>query len=238
MIMTDPPYNVAIEGKTKDRLTIENDDMDEEAFQEFLDKAFANMADHLKAGGSFYIWYAGKSTEQFWNACKASALVIKQTLIWVKQHFVIGRQDYQWKHEPCIYGWKEGAIHYFVNDRTRTTVAEDPIDIEGMTEDQLRDLLKRMLDETPTDILHANKPNRNADHPTMKPVGLLARMIYNSSHPKDTVLDLFGGSGSTLMACEQLKRRCAVMELDPHYCDVIVKRWEDFTGRKAERRAS
>ena len=234
LVMTDPPYNVAIEGMTKEHLTIENDDMDNAQFEEFLEKAFACMAEHLKEGGSFYIWYATKSNNQFWNACARNGLDIKQNLIWVKQHFVLGRQDYQWRHEPCLYGWKEGAAHYFISDRTLTTVAEKVADLDALGEKELREILRRILAETPTDALHDKKPAASRDHPTMKPVTLLARLIFNSSHKGDTVLDPFGGSGSTMMACEQLGRKCAMMELDPIYCDVIVKRWENLTGRKAE----
>lgn len=234
MIMTDPPYNVAIEGETAEHLTIENDDMDPEIFARFLTDAFRNMGEALKEGGPYYIWYAGKSAREFTGALEETGMPPKQNLIWVKAHFVLGRQDYQWRHEPCLYGWKEGAAHYFISDRTLTTVAEETIDIDGMTEKEAKELLHRILAETPTDVLRDKKPAASRDHPTMKPVTLLARMIYNSSHQGDTVLDPFGGSGSTMMACEQLHRRCLMMELDPHYCDVIVKRWEDFTGNKAE----
>ena len=234
MIMTDPPYNVAIEGETEERLTIENDDMDDDQFRTFLGRAFGNMAQGLKEGGAFYVWYAGRTVTQFMDALKEAGLAVKQNLIWVKSHFVLGRQDYQWKHEPCLYGWREGAQHYFINARNLVTVAEDTVDIDALTEKEVRDLLRRMFAEMPSDTIHAEKPAASRDHPTMKPVTLLARMIYNSSRTGDTVLDPFGGSGSTMMACEQLGRRCIMMELDPVYCDVIVKRWEALTGKKAE----
>lgn len=235
MVLTDPPYNVAIVGETKEHLTIENDDMDDGIFKQFLTDAVTNMADHLKAGGSFYIWHASMKGPIFWEAIADAGLTIRQVLQWVKNIFVLGRQDYQWRHEPCYYGWKDGAPHYFINDRTKTTVAEDPLDIEAMSEKDLRALLKKIITENPSDVIHENKPARSADHPTMKPVGLMARLIFNSTHAGDTVMDLFGGSGSTLAACEQLHRRCAMMELDPVYCDVIIKRWENLTGKKAER---
>lgn len=235
LLMTDPPYNVAIVGETKEHLTIENDDMDADVFREFLVKAFSNAEEHMKEGAPFYIWHASRTSREFMDACEEAGLTVKQTLIWVKNIFVLGRQDYQWRHEPCLYGWKEGQAHYFIADRTLDTVTEKPVDIEGMSEKDLRETLRRILAETPSDVIHANKPARNAEHPTMKPVTLMARMIYNSSRPRDKVLDLFGGSGSTLMACEQLHRRCAIMEYDPVYCDVIIKRWQDSTGRTAER---
>lgn len=235
MVMTDPPYNVAIEGETEEHLTIENDDMDDGQFLQFLIKAFGNIASNLKEGGSFYIWHASMKSHIFREACEETGLTVKQYLQWIKNIFVLGRQDYQWRHEPCIYGWREGAPHYFVNERNLSTVEEqDPMDPDTMTEKELRDTLKRMLAETPTDTIKENKPSASRDHPTMKPTALLARMIYNSSKPGDIVLDPFGGSGSTMMACEQLHRRCAMMELDPVYCDVIVKRWEALTGKKAE----
>lgn len=235
MIMTDPPYNVAIEGGTKDHLTIENDDMEDDDFQQFLTRALVNTSGAVKDGGAFYMWYAFWRIREAYGAAEDAGMKVSQNLIWVKAHFVLGHSDYQWKHEPCLYGWKDGANRYFIPRRDLTTVAEDTIDIDGMTEKEVRDTLRKMLEGTPADVIHDKKPAASRDHPTMKPVTLLARMIFNSSHPGDTVLDPFGGSGSTMMACEQLGRRCLMMELDPVYCDVIVKRWEEFTGKKAER---
>lgn len=149
----------------------------------------------------------------------------------------MGRQDYQWRHEPCLYGWKDGAAHYFVDDRKQSTVFEDAAPkIDAMSKTEMRDLLREIFaDRESTTVLHEDKPLRSEEHPTMKPVRLMARQVANSSKRGWLVLDLFGGSGSTLMACEQLGRRCYTMELDPHYCDVILERWERFTGRTAER---
>lgn len=234
MLITDPPYNVAIEGETEEHLTIENDDMDDGQFLDFLIKAFSNMAEHLKEGGSFYIWHASMKSHIFRQACEEAGLEVKQYLEWIKNIFVLGRQDYQWRHEPCIYGWKGGAAHYFIADRTRTTVAEEEMDPDSMTEAQLRAALKRMLADIPSDAIRENKPAASREHPTMKPVPLIARLIFNSTHVGDSILDPFGGSGSTMIACEQLGRRCIMMELDPIYCDVIVKRWEALTGKRAE----
>lgn len=236
MIMTDPPYNVAIEGETEEHLTIENDDMSDDQFLAFLIKAFGNMGEYLKAGGAFYIWHASMKSHLFREACEETGLTVKQYLEWIKNIFVMGRQDCQWRHEPCIYGWKEGAPHYFIPARNLSTVEEQaPIDIDALTEAEAKAMLANIIKGAPTDAIHDKKPAASRDHPTMKPVTLLARLIYNSSHQGDTVLDPFGGSGSTLMACEQLHRRCIMMELDPIYCDVIVKRWEALTGNKAER---
>lgn len=204
--LTDPPYNVAIVGKTKKHLTIENDSWaNDDEFVEFLRKAFVTALDVLKPGCAFYVWFAQIQAENFLAAADKAGMTIRQTLIWAKSTFSLGHQDYQWKHEPCLYGWKDGASHRWFSDRKQTTVLE------------------------------FEKPARNAEHPTMKPVPLMAYEIRNSSRVGDTVLDSFGGSGSTLMACEQTGRKCVTMELDPHYCDVILKRWEDYTGQKAER---
>ena len=204
--LTDPPYNVAIVGKTKKHLTIENDSWaNDDEFVEFLRKAFATALDVLKPGCAFYVWFAQIQAENFLAAADKAGMTIRQTLIWAKSTFSLGHQDYQWKHEPCLYGWKDGASHRWFSDRKQTTVLE------------------------------FEKPARNAEHPTMKPVPLMVYEIRNSSRVGDTVLDSFGGSGSTLMACEQTGRKCVTMELDPHYCDVILKRWEYYTGQKAER---
>lgn len=238
MIVTDPPYNIDYTGGTKDAMKIENDNWgDDEGFIEFLKAAFENMRDQLKAGGSFYIWYASTQSKNFLEAAERAGLNIRQTLIWNKNTFSLGRQDYQWKHEPCLYGWKDGAAHYFVNTRNLATVIEDAEnqDIDDMKKDELKKLLKSILGGAhETTVLDEKKPTKSELHPTMKPIPLIARQIKNSSRTGENVLDLFGGSGSTLMACEQLGRRCFMMEYDPHYADVIIKRWEDYTGEQAE----
>lgn len=194
MLLTDPPYNVDYEGKTADALKIENDNMNETEFYNFLLDSFRNMYESVKYGGSVYVFHADTEGLNFRNAFKSCGFKLAQCLVWVKNTFVMGRQDYQWRHEPILYGWKEGAGHYFVDDRKQSTVLE------------------------------FDKPSRNAEHPTMKPVDLLVYLIKNSSKEDNLILDLFGGSGSTLIAAEQTKRKCYTMELDPKYCDVIVKR--------------
>lgn len=203
MLLTDPPYNVDYEGKTSEALKIENDNMSETEFYNFLLDSFKNMFDSIKYGGSAYVFHADTEGLNFRNAFKSCGFKLAQCLIWVKNTFVMGRQDYQWRHEPILYGWKPGAGHYFVDNRKQSTVLE------------------------------FDKPSRNAEHPTMKPVDLLVYLIKNSSKENDLILDLFGGSGSTLIAAEQTQRRCYTMELDPKYCDVIIKRWENLTGEKA-----
>lgn len=235
--LTDPPYNVSYEGSTSEKLKIANDSMSSTAFYNFLLAAFSNAYKVMKKGCPFYIWFASREHINFETALNDSGLYVRQELIWNKNFMVLGRQDYQWKHEPCLYGWKEGA-HYFVNNRCLVTVQEDgrTIDIEKMSKEELKKTLKGIIgSETQTSVIDENKPQRNGEHPTMKPVRLIERLIRNSSRVGDVVLDNFSGSGTTLIACEQLGRKCRAMEYDPHYCDVIIARWEKLTGGKAEK---
>ncbi len=204
LIVTDPPYNVNYEGKTSDGLKIVNDNMEDEKFYTFLKQAFDNLFIHTKDGGGIYVFHADTEGLNFRKAFIDAGYKLAECLVWVKNTFVMGRQDYQWRHEPILYGWKLGNSHYFIDDRSLSTVLE------------------------------FDKPTRNAEHPTMKPVELIAYLIKNSSKRNEVVLDLFGGSGSTLIACEQLERKCYIMEYDPKYCDVIIDRWEKFTNQKAE----
>ena len=232
MVLTDPPYNVDYQGNAG---KIMNDNMGDSSFLRFLTAAFKAAASALKEGGAFYIWHADSEGLNFRLAVKESGLTLKQTLIWNKNTFVLGRQDYQWRHEPCLYGWKEGSSHYFIEDRSQETVFQKkPEDVDGMTEEEAKETLKKIL-ALPATVIDCPKPQRSDEHPTMKPVTLMARLIRNSTRREDIVLDLFGGSGSTLIACEQLGRKCRMMELDPLYCRVIIDRWEKLTGRKAEK---
>ena len=203
MLLTDPPYNVDYEGKTKDKLKIENDKMDNDNFRQFLIDAFNNADMVMKAGAVFYIWHADSEGYNFRGACFDVGWKVRQCLIWNKNSMVMGRQDYHWKHEPCLYGWKDGAGHLWASDRKQTTV------------------------------ISFDRPTRNDLHPTMKPVPLFDYQIKNNTKGEDIVLDLFGGSGTTIMACEQNERRAYTMEFDPRYVDVIISRWEQFTGKKA-----
>lgn len=232
LCITDPPYNVnyeSIAGK------IENDNLSDAEFRKLLDKAFANIERTLKEGAAFYVWYASKEAVNFNQALKDAGLEVHQQLIWVKNQLVLGRQDYQWKHEPCLYGWKPGASHYFSDSRIETTVIDDKPNIARMSKEQLKDYIKDLWEtEARSTVIYEDKPSQSAEHPTMKPVKMLARFIKNSSRQDDIVTDFFGGSGSTMIACEQLNRRCYMMEYDPKYCDVIIKRWEEFTGQKAK----
>lgn len=246
LYLTDPPYNVDYASKNKalnaaekgNRIQkeIANDRMADGQFREFLNKAL-NAADrHLKPGGVFYIWHAGTEGFNFISAVRDTGWEFKQVLIWNKNNMLLGRQDYQWKHEPCLYGWKPGAGHYFIDSRSQLTVYQNEageIDPEKMTKAELVELVKK-IGQIPTDIIDEDKPLRSADHPTMKPLKLMGRCVKNSTRPGEVVLDSFGGSGSTLMACEQLGRVCFTVELDPHYVDVIIKRWEEYTQDKAQ----
>lgn len=204
MWLTDPPYNVAYEGKTKDALTIQNDSMGDDKFRQFLRDAYVTADLVMKPGAVFYIWHADSEGYNFRGAAQDAGWKVRQCLIWKKSTMVMGRQDYHWKHEPCLYGWKEGAGHLWATDRKQTT------------------------------ILEFDKPSRNGEHPTMKPVALFEYQMLNNTKGGDIVLDSFGGSGTTLLAAEKNGRYARLMELDPKYCDVIVKRWEDFTGKKAK----
>lgn len=229
MVMTDPPYNVAYQGKTKDALTIENDSMGDTDFYQFLYDFYTALGSYTKKGGAWYVWHADSEGVNFRKAMKEAGILLKQCLIWVKNTMVMGRQDYHWKHEPCLYGWKEGAAHYFTDERTHTTVIEDKIDVNKLTKDQMKSMLKEILsDKNKTTIINCDKPSRNDVHPTMKPILLLAPLIQNSSKEKELVADGFLGSGTTMVASHQLKRKCYGMELDPKYCQVIVDRMRNF----------
>jgi site-specific DNA-methyltransferase (adenine-specific) len=194
LVVTDPPYNVAYEGKTKDALTIANDSMSDDSFYQFLYDFYTALGSYTKAGGAWYVWHADSEGANFRSAMKNAGIMVKQCLIWVKNSMVMGRQDYQWRHEPCLYGWKEGAAHGWYSDRKQTT------------------------------ILEFDRPSRNAEHPTMKPIPLIAYQIGNSSKQGDIVADAFGGSGTTMVAAHQLNRKGYLVEFDPKYCQVIVDR--------------
>lgn len=236
LYVTDPPYNVAYEGKTEEAMTIQNDSMDDASFRQFLRDAFSVADQHLKPGGAFYIWHADSEGLNFRAAVKETGWLLKQNLVWVKNSIVLGRQDYQWKHEPCLYGWKDGASHYFIDNRSLATVIEEDEDnLKEMTKGELISYIKTMQENSPTSIFYEDKPVRSDIHPTMKPLKLIARCVLNSSKKGERVLDSFNGGGSTLMVCEKTERIYYGMELDPLYVERTIKRWEDETGLKAEK---
>lgn len=194
LVVTDPPYNVSYTGKTKDALTIENDSMSDSEFYQFIYDFYTALGSYTKAGGAWYVWHDDSKGGSCRHAMKNAGIMVKQCLIWVKNSLVLGKQDYHWKHEACLYGWKEGASHGWYSDRKQTTVLE------------------------------FDRPIRNTEHPTMKPVPLIAYQVANSSKQGDIVADAFGGSGTTMVACQQMNRKAYLVELDPKYCQVIVDR--------------
>lgn len=205
MVLTDPPYNVNYQGKTDKGLTIQNDNMKDGDFRDFIAKVYVNLFACMREGAPIYVFHADSEGHHFREGLRSAGLKLSECLIWKKNRFVLGRNDYHWQHEPILYGWKEGAAHPWYSDRSQTTIVE------------------------------FDRPAKSTEHPTMKPVELLTYLLTNSSKKGDLVWDSFLGSGSTLIACERTGRKCAGLEIDPHYCDVIIKRWEDLTGRKAER---
>ncbi len=205
LLLTDPPYNVAYSGKTAAAKTITNDDMDESAFRRFLADALRAAVASLKPGAGFYVWHADLHGLTARLAAADAGLTVRQVLVWAKSAFALGRFDYHWKHETSLYGWVDGAAHSWLGGRDQSTVLE------------------------------FDRPSRNAEHPTMKPVGLFAKLIENSCPRGGIVLDPFAGSGTTVLAAEQTGRTAAVVELDPGYADVIVRRFESVTGKTTER---
>jgi site-specific DNA-methyltransferase (adenine-specific) len=204
-VWTDPPYGVSYVGKTKDSLTIENDDLDGDGLLDLLRSVFALALTHTRGGAPWYVAAPAGPLMHAFNSTLLEVDVLRQCLAWVKDQFVLGRSDYHYKHEPIFYGWSPGKAHTWLGGRTMTSVLE------------------------------FERPRRNADHPTMKPVALIAHCLSNSTEPGSLVVDPFGGSGSTLIAAQTLGRRAALIEIDPKYCDVIVRRWEKATGRTAQR---
>jgi DNA modification methylase len=248
LLLTDPPYNVAYhqnDGKgldpklakqRTDRKVIQNDAFsDEMAFQRFIEDAMRAGISVMRPGAAWYVWFAAMHGPAVFGACADAGLQLRQELVWVKNHFTLGRSDYQWQHEPVLYGTLAGGPHYFAPTRAETTIMDDSVNLKKMSKAELRQMLEEILSpEQPTSVLRYDKPVASEEHPTMKPVPLFARLIRNSSRRGDAVLDLFGGSGTTAIACEQMGRDAYLMELDPAYCDVIVARWERLTGRRAK----
>lgn len=240
-LWTDPPYNVNYEGSAGKIL---NDHMEADAFGEFLQAVYQNAIQHMAPGAPAYIAHADTEGTAFRREFEAAGFYLASCLIWRKNSLVLGRADYHWQHEPILYGWKPGAAHRWYGERNKTTLLEQgESPITRMSDTEVQITLGELtvvvrgaglsIEQLSGSVFFEDKPKRNSEHPTMKPVGLIERMLENSTNPGDTVLDLFGGSGSTLIACEKLRRHARLMELDPKFVDVIVKRWEEFTGRKA-----
>lgn len=230
LVWTDPPYNVAIDGKAG---KIMNDDMSDAEFRKFLDAVYARYFENMREGAVIYVAHADSERVAFTDCFVKANLKLSQILVWAKQSGTLSRQDFNWKHEPILYGWKEGAGHYFCKDFTLTTVIDDDLDIDKLKKDEMVAMLKQIKEQMPTTVIRHDRPTKSDLHPTMKPVGLVQRMVEWSSMDGWIVLDLFGGSGSTMIACEKTHRKSRLMELDPKFSDVIIKRWQDFTGKKA-----
>jgi site-specific DNA-methyltransferase (adenine-specific) len=236
MMFTDPPYNIDYTGGTKEHLKIKNDKMAGSQFYDFLLSFYSRAEEVLEPGATVYICHADSESLTFRQAFVDSGLLLKQCLIWAKNTFTLGRQDFQWQHEPILYGWKDGAAHYFTDKRNLATVIDESgrPDPGNMSREELEELVSVLYDaveEEPTSIVYCDKPLKNPDHPTMKPTRLIAKLIENSSKAGWIVLDPFGGSGSTLIAAEATGRKARLIELDPKFCDVIVKRYASVTGK-------
>jgi site-specific DNA-methyltransferase (adenine-specific) len=233
-LITDPPYNV--DYKKSELGPLANDNLTDEGYFKLLSDSFAAASHVMKKGAPFYIWHADSENIIVKKACESTDWTIRQSLIWVKSNFVIGRQDYQWQHEACFYGWKNGARHYFINDRTFSTVNYD--EVKALSGAQAKKILLEYLEKKPGTVLNEDKPLKNDNHPTMKPIKLMGRQINNSTKQGESILDIYAGSGSTMIAAEQLNRKCYLMEIDPQYVDAIIDRYEKFTGNKAEKMES
>jgi len=243
LIVTDPPYNVNYENKidyhksfkneNRKNNEIMNDHMESNKFYDFLLAMYTLAYEHIKPGGVVYVFHSDVERISFQSAFLNAGFKFSENLIWVKNSFNLSRHDYHWRHEPILYGWKEGTGHFFVDDRTQSTIFDSTQNIEKLKKEELVELLAKFLEQTQTTILYENKPVKSDLHPTMKPVALIGRLIKNSSLRDQLVYEPFGGSGSTLIAADQLDRTCYCMELDPRYVDVIIERWEALKDEKA-----
>lgn len=215
---------------------ISNDNMSNNDFYQFLKSVFSNIHNFISDKCSLYVFYSTWETLNFYNSIINSGFLIRQMLIWVKECFVMGRQDYQWKHEPIIYGWAKDKSHYWCGDRNHVTVFDNSEELRKLNKSQLIAIIKEMMNNTASDVIYCNKPQANSEHPTMKPVKLIGEFIQNSSKPDDIVLDAFAGSGTTLIACEQLNRNARLVEIDPVFCQIIIERASKFNpGIKIEK---
>lgn len=248
LIITDPPYNVNYGEKVQDlaeRLTtcvtrkksdIKNDNLSDAAFRKFIREAYRAMYGAMREGAAIYVFHADTQGLPFRQEFISANFKLSECLIWEKNTFVLGRQDYHWRHEPILYGWELGEAHYFVDDRSQDTVLlQDELDLNSKTKEELIAIIEefRQAYKDRTSVIYENKPLRSAMHPTMKPIGLYGKLMLNSSRSGEIVADFFGGSGTLIMAAEQLHRKARVMEYDEVFCDAIIERWESYTGQKA-----
>lgn len=243
IVWTDPPYNVAYESALAGK--IQNDDMSDASFLQLLRGVFACLYSVLKPGAAIYVAHADTEGLNFRRAFKEANFKLSGCLIWKKNALVLGRSDYQWIHEPILYGWKPGSKHRWFGGRKLTTVQElgetSPFEQQpdGTWAIKIGDHTMVVSGDAkvsapqPSSVLYHDKPTRSAEHPTMKPVALIERMLCNSARSADIVVDAFGGSGSTMMAAERLGMVARLCELDPKFVDVTVRRWQEYTGRDA-----
>lgn len=238
LVWTDPPYNVAVVGKAG---AILNDDMDRDEFADLISQAMLSCFEVLRPGGSIYVAHSESERMPFGNAFVNAGFHLASCLIWMKSSMTLSRSDYQWRHEPILFGWKPGAKHHWFGRRKQTTIADEPTVDAVWTDGGLQitagghvfvvsgsDLAVKVLETT---VQQYAKPTVSDLHPTMKPVGLVQRHVRNSSQRGAVVFDPFGGSGTTLVAAELEGRKARLMELDPKFVDVICRRWQDLTGR-------
>lgn len=242
MVYTDPPYNVDYHGSAG---SISNDNMSRGGFYLFLQQVCRQLYARLKAGGAAYVSYSEKETENFYRALREAGFKQSSCLIWVKNQLVLGRGDYHSQHEPIWYGWKPGAKHAWHGGRKQTTLedARDIVPVTRLSEgcysvecDGMHLVIRGdnlSIEAVESGLIRENKPQHSPLHPTMKPVGLIERVVKNSSARNGVVLDVFGGSGTTLIACDALGRQARLLEMDPRYCDVIIQRWQERSGQKA-----
>ena len=230
LVWTDPPYNVDIEGAAG---KIENDSMDDASFYQFLLESYQSYLRVMNKGAVIYVAHADSERANFTRAFCAAGFKFSQNLVWVKQSGTLSRQDFNWKHEPILYGWKEGAGHYFCGDFKLTTIIDDDVDIKKLSKDELLNIVKEIQKAQPSTAVRDDRPTSSPLHPTMKPVSLVERMIRWSSKPDWLVLDFFGGSGTTMVAAEKTGRSCYLMEIDPRFCDVIIERLKNLFGYTA-----
>lgn len=233
MLWIDPPYNVDYTGKTKEALKIDNDSMGDSEFRAFLRDLLTSCFMVMREGAPFYIAHADSEGYNFRGATQEAGFLLKQCLVWVKNVFVMGRQDYHWQHEPILYGWKPGAAHSWYGERNKANILDERPKLSDMDKKQLIEYCRELRNAVATSVIDCEKPNANGDHPTMKPVKLITGHIKNSSRRGDIIIDFCGGSGSTLIAAEKLGRRARICEISPQYAEVIIKRWQEFTGQSA-----
>lgn len=239
-LITDPPYNVAVNAfdtpeqakaakKRTDGLLVLNDAMSDREFATFLTALFATALDNVREGGPAYVFHADSEGLAFRQAFTAAGWSQRQALVWIKDRFVLGRQDHHWQHEPILYGWRPGAAHAWYGGRTLTTLLDDETSLDDLSIGQARAILRDLRDQA-SSVLREPRPAVSEDHPTMKPTHLLERLLERSTKPGDLVLDVCAGSGSLAIACHALGRRAALVELDPAYADVIARRYQEHTG--------